>query len=225
MKIFSAVLVLFAAAAVAGVAQPKFAQSASPVQGKTITVTGSGSVETVPDRATFSFTVTSLADTAKAALAKNADAADAVVAALKGAKVQTSGLGVDPRLDDEGTRIVGYTASTTVSADAPLAQIGGLIDAAVAAGADGVSGPSFSASDQEALYKQALQDAVADARAKALALAGAAGVTLGDVQTIAEGSAQPVPMPFNAAADAGATKIEPGTQTVSALVTVTYAAG
>lgn len=221
MKIFSAVLVLFAAAAVTGVVQPQSAQSAAPTS-KTITVTGNGSVETVPDRASFSFTVTSLADTAKAALAKNSAAADAVVAALKGAKVQTSGLGVDPRFDEQGSTIVGYTASTTVTADAPLASIGGMIDAAVAAGADGVSGPSFSRSDEEALYTQALKDAVADAHTKAVALADSAGVSLGDVQSVTEGSAAPTPVPLAMASDA---KIEPGTQTVSATVTVTYAAG
>lgn len=223
MKIFLAVLVLFGAAAVAGVAQPHPAQSASPAA-QTITVTGNGSVETVPDRATFSFTVTTNADTAKAALAKNDVAAEAVTAALKGAQVQTSGLGVDPRFDDNGSTIVGYTASTTVTADAALATIGGLIDAAVAAGADTVSGPSFSRSDQDVLYRQALHDAVADAHAKAAALADAGGVQLGALRSMTEGTTfTPVPL---ASMDAAAqTKIEPGTQTVDATVTVTYDAG
>jgi uncharacterized protein len=223
MKITIAVLVVFAAAAVAGVAQPQFAHSAAAA-GQTITVTGTGSVETVPDRATFFFSVTSSAESAKAALAKNEAAADAVVAALKsGAKVQTSGLSVEPRLDDKGATIVGYTASTTVTADAELAKIGGLIDAAVAAGADTVSGPSFSRSDREALYRAALKDAVAEARTKAAALAEAAGSALGEVKSLTEGdqSFQPIPL----AGDMAAAKLEPGTQTIEATVTVTYAAG
>jgi uncharacterized protein YggE len=221
MKISLAVLVLFAAAAVAGVAQPQFAHSAATAA-QTITVTGNGSVETVPDRATFFFTVTSNGDSAKAALAKNETAADAVVAALKGAKVQTSGLGVDPRFDDKTNTIVGYTATTTVTADAALATIGSLIDAAVAAGADGVSGPSFSRSDRDALYREALKDAVADAKTKATALADAAGTTLGAVKSVTEGASfTPVPL----AADAAMAKIEPGTQTIEATVTVTYEAG
>jgi len=222
MKISIAVLVLFAAAAVAGVAQPQFARSAATAT-QTITVTGNGSIETVPDRATFSFTVTSNGDTAKAALAKNEAAADAVVAALKGAKVQTTGFGVDPRFDDKTNTIVGYTATTTVTADASLTAIGGLIDTAVAAGADGVSGPSFSRSDRDALYRQALQDAVADAKTKATALAGAAGTTLGAVKSVTEGASFAAPMPL--AADAAMSKIEPGTQTIDATVTVTYGAG
>src|SRR5437763_13454232 len=120
MKTILAVLVLFAAAAVAGVAQPQLARTAAPKAGptppptpapapRTITVTGTGTVETVPDRATFFFTVTSDGETAKAALAKNGTAADAVVAALKGAKIQTTGLGVGPRYDPNGTTILGYT--------------------------------------------------------------------------------------------------------------------
>jgi len=220
MKISLAALVLFAAAAVAGVAQPQFAHSAATAT-QTITVTGNGSIDTVPDRATFSFTVTSNGDTAKAALAKNETAADAVVASLKGAKVQTSGLGVDPRFDEKTNAIVGYTATTTATADATLATIGGLIDAAVAAGADGVSGPSFSRSDRDALYREALTDAVADAKTKATALADAAGTTLGAVKSVTEGAALgPVPLAL-----AGDAKIEPGTQTIGATVTVTYEAG
>src|SRR4051794_16467743 len=216
MKIAIAVLVLFAAAAVAGVAQPQFARSAATAS-QTITVTGNGSVETVPDRATFSFTVTSNGDSAKAALTRNETAANAVVAALKGAKVQTSGLGVDPRFDDKTNTIIGYTATTTVSADAPLTTIGGLIDAAVAAGADGVSGPEFSRSDRDALYGHALKNAVADAKTKATALADAAGTTLGAVKSITEGTSL-TPVPMALAADA---KIEPGTQAIEATVTVT----
>lgn len=223
MKIMLAVLVVSGAAAFAGVAQPRLARSAEPPSAspQSITVTGNGSVAGVPDRATFSFTVTSVADTAKDALAKNETDADAVVAALKGANVQTSGLTLDQRTDANGNPIPGYTATTTVTADADLADAGSLIDAAVAAGATSFSGPSFSLSDQDTLYRAALKAAVADAKDKATALADAAGVTLGAVQTISEGQQVTTPLPFGPAA--GAAKIVPGTQTVDATVTVTYA--
>jgi uncharacterized protein YggE len=224
MKILLAGLALFGAAAVAGVAQPQLASSAASPDAKTITVTGNGSVETVPDRATFSFTVTTQADTAKAALAKNGAAADAVAAALKAAKVQTSDVMLQPQMNDAGTAVLGYTASTTVTADTELAQAGPLVDAAVDAGATGVSGPSWSRSDYDALYRQALQSAVADAKAKAQALADGANLTLGSVTSMSEGGvAQPLPY-ASAVTDGGVAKLEPGTQTVDASVTVTFAA-
>jgi uncharacterized protein YggE len=223
MKIALAVLVLFGVSALAGVAQPHLAHSADTPTPKTITVSGLGSVETVPDRASFSFTVTTNADTARAAMAKNSDDADAVAKVLKaGAKIQTSGIGLSPRYDDNGQKILGYTASTTVTADADLAKLGGLIDAAVAAGANGLSGPSFSRSDRDQLYRDALKDALADARTKAQALAAGSGLTLGEIKAISEGDASS-PQPVFAAADSAAkVSIEPGTQTVDATVTVTY---
>lgn len=227
MKILVASLVLFGAAALAGVAQPHFAHSADTAPApKTITVTGAGSVETVPDRATVSFTVTTNGDTAKGALAANADAANKVDAALKGgAKLQTSGIALDPRYDDSGQKLLGYTASTTVTADAELAKIGGLIDSAVAAGATGISGPSFTRADTDALYRDALKNALTDAKAKAQALATGAGLTLGDIKSMAEGSQPSGPIAYaSGAAKDAAMPIEPGTQTVDATVTVTYEA-
>ena len=55
--------VLLLASAVAGVAQPRFGHAAG-TSTKTITVTGNGSVTTVPDRAAFDFTVETRAATA-----------------------------------------------------------------------------------------------------------------------------------------------------------------
>ena len=225
MKILLTGLALFGAAAIAGVAQPHLARSAASPSpdAKTISVSGNGTVETVPDRATFSFTVTTQADTAKAALARNGAAADAVAAALQGARVQTSEVMLQPQLNDAGTAVLGYTASTTVTAESDLAKAGPLVDAAVDAGATGVSGPSWSRSDYDALYRRALQNAVADAKAKAQALADSAGLTLGAVTSVTEGGGVQ-PLPYASAASAGVAKLLPGTQTVDASVTVTFAA-
>jgi len=226
MKILLTGLALFGAAAIAGVAQPHLARSASAPSpdAKTISVTGNGTIETVPDRVTFSFTVTTQADTAKAALAKNGAAADAVAAALQGAKLQTSDVMLQPQLNDAGTAVLGYTASTTVTAETELAKAGPLVDAAVDAGATGVSGPSWSRSDYNALYRQALQNAVADAKAKAQALADSGNLTLGSITAMTEGGGVQ-PLPFaSAATDGGVAKLEPGTQTVDASVSVTFAA-
>lgn len=226
--VFLSAAVLFGAAAIAGVAQPQPGRSAV-VAARTITVNGDGTVTTVPDRASFSFTAETRSATAAAALARNADAAAAVVAAVKDAGVpatdiQTSQVSLSPQTNSDGTQVVGYVASTSIDVKATIAKAGPVIDAAVGAGADGVSGPSLYRSDADALYRDALEAAVANAHDKAAAIASAAGLTLGGVQTVVEGSG-PVPVPLAGPAKlGGAVSIEPGTQTVDATVTVTYTA-
>jgi uncharacterized protein YggE len=225
--------VLLAASAIAGVAQPQLGRSAgqtATTPGKTITVSGHGTVTTVPDRASFYFTVDTRAQTAAGALGRNADAATAVAAALKNAgaaaaDIQTSQVSLSPQTNQDGTTIIGYAASTSIVVKTTIAKAGPIIDAAVGAGADGVSGPSLSRSDEDALYRDALKNAVSDARDKAAALASAAGLTLGGAQTVVEGGGQtPIPLVAGAKAADSSVAIEPGTQTIEANVTVTYSA-
>jgi uncharacterized protein len=227
--VLPAAAVLLAASALAGVAQPQLGRSAGAAPARTITVSGEGTVVTVPDRASFSFTVDTRAATAAAALARNAAAAAAVVSAVKDAGVpaadlQTSQVSLSPQMDPNGTQIVGYAASTSVEAKTAIAKAGPVVDAAVRAGADEVSGPSLYRSDADALYLDALKGAVSNAHDKAAAIAAAAGLTLGGVQTVVEGvGAIPVPLAAGAKADPSIS-IEPGTQTIDATVTVAYSA-
>lgn len=222
--------VILGAAALTGVAQPQSSGAAatSDPSARTITVTGNGSVTTVPDQASFDVSVAANALTATAAFAKIEASATAVTAAIKNAGVaaagiQTSQVSLSPTTSDNGT-IVGYASSLTVTVDTTLSRAGSVIDAAVGAGATGVDGPNLSPSDEETLYRTALADAVADATAKAKALATAGSLTLGSVQTIVEGS-NATPVVFGAKADASSPlPLEPGTQTITATVTVTFAA-
>jgi len=129
---------------------------------------------------------------------------------------------LSPRFDDKGDTILGYTASNTVTAIVRnLGSAGPIVDAAVGAGANQVSGPSLVASDQAAAYRDALRAAVADARAKAQALASASGLTTGRITAITEGTNTPVPVDAKQAA--AAPSIEPGTQEIDASVSVTFA--
>jgi uncharacterized protein YggE len=194
-----------------------------------ITASGIGSVTTVPDRAHFSFGVQAQSRTASQAL----EAADAqlrrVVAALRGAGVaqadiQTEQISLSPRTSEDGEAIVGYNAISSVSVRVRnLDRAGPVVDAAVAAGANQVYGPSLTRSDQAAVYRSALKAAYADARAKAEALADAAGVRLGAMTaTVEAGGSVPVPFAAGRAEDAKAT-VEPGTQEIQASVSVTFA--
>src|SRR4029077_6325041 len=119
--------------------------------------------------------------------------------------------------------VTGYVAQNTVSAKAKVAAAGALIDAAVGAGANTVDGPSLAVSDSDALYRSALKQAVADARAKAQALAQAGGFTVGPVYSVtAGGQAPPRVYQAGTAGAAAPTPIEPGTQDVTADITVSF---
>lgn len=220
---------LLVASAIAGVAQPRFGRSATTAPpAKTITVTGNGSVTTIPDRATFGFTIETRAKTATAALTQNANDATAVIAALKAAgvtsaNIQTSQVSLLPQSSQDGTAIVGYVASNSVTVRTGLGSAGKIVDAAVGAGANGVSGPSLDVSDQSTLYRDALHKAVDDAKLKAQSLADAAGLSLGGAQSISEGGSSS-PLPIADKMSAAGAPIEAGTQEIQASVTVTYAA-
>ena len=112
----AAVLVL------AGPGRPGQAEAVATGSARTLTVTSSGSATAVPDRAAFSFGVTSQAKTAAGALVANGAEMKKVIAALKGAgvaakDVRTESVSLSPRYSGSGEDIVGYTASNTVDAE------------------------------------------------------------------------------------------------------------
>ena len=215
---------LLAAAAFAGVGRPEAARGdAGTVD--TVTTTGHGVVTVVPDEATVTAGVHTQAAAAADALAQNAKLMNGVVAALAaagGSGLQTQQVSLYPQTNDRG-QITAYSADNSVSAKSKIAVAGALIDAAVAAGANTVGGPSLDVSDRDALYREALGNAVADARAKAGAIAKAGGFGVGQVSSVTEETASaPVPVLQGAVAGSGSTPIEPGTQDVTADVTVTF---
>lgn len=231
VRIAAVALFVLAVAALAGVGRPEAVRSAegdSPPQ-RTITVGGSASVTAVPDRATFTFGVDTRGQTAKEALSESAAAIRRVVDAVKGSgidgkDVQTQQVSLYAQTSSDGRHIEGYAASASITVRVgDLERAGPLVDAAVAAGATSVYGPSLERSDADELRGRALADAVADARTKAEALADAAGGSLGDVLTVTEGGGTVPPIPYaGEALSARDVTIEPGTQEIQASVTVTF---
>jgi uncharacterized protein YggE len=230
MKRFPLALIVAAVAlvvivALAGVGRPEAARGDAGTTADSVTTTGHGVITVAPDEATVTAGVHTQATTAAEALSQNSARMNDVIAALKahgGKDLQTQQVSLYPQSKDDGT-IIGYSADNSVSASASIAGSGALIDAAVGAGANTVSGPILSISDQDARYRDALKKAVEDARAKALALADAGGFGIGPVSTVVEQtSSAPQPM-FSAGAVAkdAATPIEPGTPAVTAADTVT----
>ena len=90
----------------------------------------------------------------------------------------TQWVSVYPYTDETG-QVNGYVASNSVSAVSDVGDAPALIDAATEAGANQINGPGLSSSNAEALYRQALAKAVADARLNAEVLAKASGRSLG----------------------------------------------
>jgi uncharacterized protein len=216
---------VLAAAALAGIGRPEAArgETATP---DTVTTLGHGLITIAPDEATVSAGVHTQAASASAALAENAKLMNAVVAALKaagGGQLQTQQVSLYPQTGPQGD-VTAYVADNSVSAKTKIAGAGALIDAAVGAGANTVNGPNLGVSDRDARYRDALGKAVADARLKAEALAKAGGFGVGPVSSVTEQGGSGPPQVFQAigAAAKDATPIEPGSQEVTADVTVTF---
>jgi uncharacterized protein len=218
-------LAVVALAGAVGLPDLAGAQDAPDTEG-TITVNGVGSVEAVPNEAEMSFGVETRRPTAQAAVSANADSMRKVINALRqagGREIATQWVSVYPYTREDG-QIDGYSASNSVSAVSDVADAPDLIDAAADAGANNVSGPGLSSSNAKVLHRQALADAVEQARLSASALARAAGRSLGEITTIVESGAES-PMPFFRESAQGAdssTPIVPGEQETTAIVSVTF---
>jgi len=203
---------------------------------ETISVLGVGNVTVTPDRALFTVGVQTVAPAVAIAVQENNARVAAIIDALKklGATdrdIRTSHLALYPQQEhQEGRRvprIVGYQVSNslTVTRDNP-AEVGRLLQAAVDAGANTVSGVTFTVSDPARGRDQALQAAFADARAKADTLAKAAGRSVGRVVAVTEGGAvtPPVPMPRIAMMESRAADmpVQPGAEELAFAISVIF---
>ena len=228
-RLLLAAAALFALVALAGaVGLPDLAgaQDAGD-EGDSITVSGVGSVESTPNEAQMSFGVETQRPTAKAAVDANGDEMRRVINALRQAgarELATQWVSVYPVTSGEDGTVTAYNASNSVTAVIDAGDAAALIDAATEAGANQVSGPGLSSSNAEELYREALADAVADARERAQVLAKASGRSLGGISSIVEGGgSNPIPYAERAALDtAASTPVVPGEQETSATVTVTF---
>ncbi len=209
-----------------------------PVQARprgTLTVIGEGEVRAAPDIAVVRLGVETFAPAVQPAADENRRRMDAVLAALGRAgvdpkDVQTTSFSIsfeNPSPETPGVRHEGrYRVTNLVTVIGQrIAEVGTLIDAAMAAGANQVWGIDFSLADPKPAEARARAEAVADARERARQLAAAQGVRLGAVRRMTEQAAQPSPEPRFAAAEgfsAPVTPVAPGEIILRARVEVTY---
>jgi hypothetical protein len=222
-------LAIVAALLVGIPAAPALSQSIE----RRITVIGEGSVDARPDRAEFTLGVETRDPSASAALEENTARTSALIEAIRAEGVAEENIAtrnISVRREVPGMARDGqeadpvYVVSNEVRVTTGVEGAGALLDAAVNAGANTVSGISFSIAEPDVLVEEARRRAIADAQAKAETMVDAAGTNLGPVLVIREGRSDDGPSPMATARIAMASvPVEPGTQAVSATVTVTFA--
>ena len=172
----------------------------------TITVTGEGEVNALPDLATFSFTVSADAKTVSAAQEEVTQKVDAVLEAIKSLGVEekdikTTDYSVYPRYSynqmpctqfscpPSRQTLEGYTASHNVTVKVRKTDDAGKILAAAGEkGATNLSGISFTIDDPEELRSEARALAIKNAREKADVLTDNLGVKLVRVVSYSDSS-------------------------------------
>jgi uncharacterized protein YggE len=204
----------------------------SVANGSTIVVVGTGTVKAKPDVAYINVGVQAHGATAQDAQNEASRLMAAVVAKLKALgiadkDIQTSGINVYPVTDQSPDKITGYTATNTITVTVnEIDRAGEILDGAIGAGANTAGGISFGIKDPAPLQRQALGEAVKDARPKGDAIAQAMGVQITGIKSVTEDAAAgPIPYPklaLPAAQGMGSTPVAPGELTITAQVTVVY---
>jgi uncharacterized protein YggE len=200
----------------------------------TVTASGTGTTQAAPDTAEMSFGVTTTSADAKTALDDASKAAEQISSAVKkqgiaAEDIQTRDVSVWPQTTDQDGKqvITGYQASLSVQVKVrDIAKLGEVISAANDAGANNISGPTFTIADPTPVRAVAIEKAVADARKTAEAMATAAGKSVGEVLSMSSSDAGAVPVMWGASdMAAGAARdvpIEPGQLDITATVVVVF---
>ncbi len=230
MRAFALVAVVALAAA------PVTAQTPAPQpEGPVVTTVGEASVKRTPDRAWVTVAAESRAKTPREAQTANSAAMSGVLAKLKSAglpadALRTVGYDLQPEFDYANNRqtLRGYVARNSVEVRVDdLPKLGEILEGVVGAGATNVSGVRFDVKDRAAAEREALNKAVADARARADAAASGAGLKVERVLRIQEQRAMPLPEPRVAMmreslqASGGAPPVVAGEIDIRASVTLT----
>jgi hypothetical protein len=222
-----------------GTAIPVASNQAAPAPQRTISVAGTGTAYLTPDIAYLYLGVHTEKLTAAEAVAENNDQTEQVIQALRdfgiaANDIRTTNFSIWP-IDkyDPATGVPSgeksYAVDNTVYVTVrDLETLGDLLDTVVQAGANTVNSIQFDVADRDEALADARAEAVRDAGEKAQELAAAAGVELGELQSVSFPNLQNYPI-FDgrggggAAAEAAAVPIQPGQLTFDVTVNVTYA--
>ena len=203
----------------------------------TVTVTATGSINVTPDMALVTMGIVTEESTAAEAQLKSDETVNHVTEKLKELgveekSIQTTGYYMNQQYDYNSNTVTGYRVDVSLTVkDRKVDEVGEVISACTAAGANQFHGITMSSSEYDSAYEQALKDAVHESESKARILAEAAGKQIAGVASITEGyqdtSARyrSTNMYVEAAAEEAASAdmaVMAGELTVSAPVTVVY---
>lgn len=177
------------------------ASNNSPV--RSVNVTGQAVVYASPNIAYITIGVRTENVDAQEAVAANNAQANLLLDALKKMGIaekdlRTSNFNIYPQdeFDMEGkrtgTRFVVENSVYVTLRD--LNKVGETLSSAVEAGANNIYGISFDVEDKSALLETARNEAIANARKQAESIAAAAGVSLGEIQSISFYNSVPSPV-------------------------------
>jgi uncharacterized protein YggE len=215
------------------------APAASRQDAPTLSVSGNGQAFLAPDIAYIYVGVHTEAPSAAEAVDENTTQTQALISAIQDfgidpKDIRTSNFSIWPmdRYDPATGAPTGektYVADNTVYVTVrDLESLGDLLDTAVQAGANTVNSVQFDVENKDEALKEARVDAVNNAKTQAQELADAAGLSLGEIQSISFVDNQyPV---FDGkggggggvAAEAAAVPIQPGQLSFTVTVNVTY---
>jgi uncharacterized protein YggE len=228
-----AALIAGCAPTLAAQAQGTPAPTNPPV--RTISVNGIGKAYLTPDLAYVNIGVHTENAEVKAAVDSNNTQAQKIVDAIKAQGVdakdiQTSNFSIYPMQKYSPT---GEQTGSTYAVDntvyitvRDLSKLSTILDASISAGANSINGVQFDVADRSKAESSARAAALQNAQAQAQELASAAGVQLGEINSISTFSGGVQPMfvggKGGAAMDAASVPIQAGQLTVEIDVTVVY---
>lgn len=193
----------------------------------TLQVTGEGTISAAPDQAKIILGATTENKSVSEAQQENAAVINRIISAIANLgvpepSIQTVTYRVEPQYDYVEGRQVFRNYLVTHLLQITLDQVeltGRVVDAAVASGANSISSIQFTLKDESAAKNRALALAVKNAQEKARAITNSLSVNLNETpykikELFPDG--EPIPRVF--AAESGATPIQTGTLSISAVV-------
>jgi hypothetical protein len=236
---YFAFAVLAVLALVLSACGPTTINQAAPENLRTLNVSGLGVVYLTPDIAYINVGVNTQRENASEAVEVNKTQTTAVIEAIKdfgvdAKDIRTTNFSIwsNPQYDPMG-QIQGttYSVDNTVNVTIrDLDKLGDLLDAAISAGANSIYSIQFDVEDKTKANQDARDKAVKDAMEEAEGLAGAAGLSLVDIQTISYYESSPMPYYDSyygkggggAEAAASTVPIQPGQLAISVTVNLVY---